>query len=144
MGQFRFDPLTSAAPDARLATRNKGSVNMEKYVKVTRSRRVDREKPKHTSRFEPYNTKGAGVEQRRQDWEQKRREEKYDLICVVNMFGSELTSVPRILIPPKATSDTKHIGLTTSTDVARKHLLSTLKDEKNPVAHSIAPLRAGV
>ena len=75
MGQLHIDPLTSAAPDTRLATRNKRPVNMEKYVKVTRSRRVDREKPKHPSRFEPYSAKGAGVEQRRQDWKQRRREE---------------------------------------------------------------------
>jgi hypothetical protein len=42
-----------------------------------------------------------------------------------------------------AASDAKQLGPTTSTDVARKHLLKTLKDEKNPVAHSTAPKRAG-
>lgn len=78
VGQFPIDPLTSAVPGAGLATHNKGPVNMEKYVKVTRLCRVNREKPKHTSRFEPYSAKGADAEQRRQGWKQQPREEKYD------------------------------------------------------------------
>jgi hypothetical protein len=49
---------------------------MEKYVKVTRLRRVDREKSNHTFRFEPYSAKGADAEQRRQDWKQKQHEER--------------------------------------------------------------------
>jgi hypothetical protein len=72
VGQFHKDPLTSAVPGARLTTRNKGPVNMEKYVKVTRPHRVDREKPKHNSRFEPYSAKGADAARRRQDAETLR------------------------------------------------------------------------
>lgn len=51
--------------------------------------------------------------------------------------------VPRVKAPIKAANDAKQFGPTTSTDIARRHLLKTLKDEKNPVAHSTAPTRAG-
>jgi hypothetical protein len=91
VGQFHIDPLTSAVPGARLTTRNKGPVNMEKYVKSTRSHRVDREKPKHNFRFEPYSAKGADAGQRRQDWKQKPREEKYDFDMRRKMITSGLT-----------------------------------------------------
>jgi len=91
VGQFHIDPLTSAVPGARLTTRNKGPVNMEKYVKSTRSHRVDREKPKHNFRFEPYSAKGANAVQRRQDWKQTPREEKYGFISVVELIPFGLT-----------------------------------------------------
>ncbi len=116
---------------------------MEKYVKVTRSHRVDREKSKHNFRFEPYRAKGAGAAQRHQDWKKKPREEKYDVHMRRKIVHLWVDSVPRVKAPLKAASDAKHFGPTTSTDVARKHLLRTLKDEKNPVAHSTAPMRAG-
>ena len=91
VGQFHFDPLTSAVPGARLATSNEGPVNMEKYVKVTRPHRVDREKPKHNVRFEPYSAKGADTTQRRQEWKEKLRGEKYDFRMRLEMFSFGLT-----------------------------------------------------
>lgn len=103
-GTVPYRSLTSAVPGAGLATHNKGPVNMEKYVKVTRLCRVDREKPKHTSRFEPYSTKGADAEQRRQGWKQQQREEKYDPICVINMFTAGLTQASK---DPGTTEDSQ-------------------------------------
>ena len=112
-------------------------------MKVTRAHRVDREKPKHNFRFEPYNAKGADAAQRHQDWKKELREEKYDFHMRRKNVHLWVDSVPRVKAPPKAASDAKQFGPTTSTDAARKHLLRTLKDEKNPVAHSTAPMRAG-
>ena len=143
MGQFHIDLLTSAVPGARLTTRNKAPVNMEKYVKLTRSHRVDREKQKHNFRYEPYRAKGADATQRRQDWKEKPREEKYDFRMCRKNDHRRVDRVPSVQAPLKTASNVKQFGPTTSTDVARKHLLRTLKNDKNPVAHSTAPMRAG-
>lgn len=55
-----------------------------------------------------------------------------------------LIRAPRILAPLREKNASKLFEPTSSTSVVKKHLLSTLSEPHNPIAHSTIPQRAGV
>ena len=92
-------------------------------------------KPKAPYRYNPYSDKKAN-ERRPGDFGEKRRIEKY-----VRCFSStpiRSSCSPNSLLAPLVKSGVKQTDA-----VLRKHLLSTLSDESNPITHSDIYSRTG-